>query len=213
MMRRGEAMRGVSIGLAVMISAAMVSGAPAATLGDAKVGFTADRLLIVNGKPYQGKMWNMPGKERHEQDLNGIPAVFVLREDTPIADVVLPKLHTTVEFLMPPELRLFDDPRLTRSPVGHEIVNGIATIRYAVAIAVPEGRGSGNLWLSDDGIPMRLDGTFTRTSGKVATLHWELTHVRLGAQPGTLFESPPGFAKLPPEAILPLLNLNLKGVH
>lgn len=204
-------MRHLLFGLALALLAA--GPAPAATLSDAKTGFNADRLLIVNGKPYMGKMWNMPGRERHEQDLNGIPAAFVLHDDTPIADLVLPKLHTTVEFMLPPELRLFADPRLTRTPSGHETVNGIATTRYAVDIAVPEGHGSGHLWLSADGIPMKLDGSFTRTSGKVATLHWELSHVRLGPQPAALFESPPGFAKLPPEAIVPLLGLKLKGAH
>jgi hypothetical protein len=185
----------------------------AATLSDAKVGFSADRVLVVNGKPYRGKMWNMPGKERHEQDLNGIPAVFVLRSDTPIGDVVLPKLHTTVEFVMPPELRLFDDPRLVRKPVGHETVNGIATTKYDVEVTVPEGHGNGNLWLSSDNIPMKLDGTFTRASGRVATLHWELTHVHVGTQPGSLFEPPAGFSKLPAEAIAPLLGLRLGGKH
>jgi hypothetical protein len=204
-------MRALLIGLGLAMVAA--SGAPAATLSDAKIGFTADRLLIVNGKPYHGKMWNMPGMERHEQDLNGIPAAFVLRTDTPIADLVLPGLHTTVEFMLPPELRLFADPRLVRRPVGHETINGVATTKYAIEVTVPEGHGSGNLWLSDEGIPMKLDGSFTRSSGKVATLQWELTHLHLGPQPATLFQSPPGFAKLPPEAIVPLLGLNLKGLH
>jgi hypothetical protein len=204
-------MRRVLFGMALGVLAA--GGAAAATLSDAKIGFQADRVLIVNGKPYQGRMWNMPGRERHEQDLNGIPAAFVLRDDTPIADLVLPKLHTTVEFMLPPELRLFADPRLTRKPVGHEVVNGIETTKYDVEITVPEGHGNGELWLSAEGIPMKLEGSFTRTSGKVATLHWELSHVHVGPQPAALFEPPPGFAKLPPEAIVPLLGLKWKGMH
>src|SRR5215475_13503038 len=106
--------------------------ASAATLGEAKTGFSADRVLVLDGKTYQAKLWTMPGMERHEQNLNGIPAVFVLRGDTPIGDLVLPKLHTVVEFTLPPELHLFADPRLTRKPVGHEAVNGIATTKYAI---------------------------------------------------------------------------------
>ena len=205
-------MRALFAGLAIAILG-MAGAAPAATLSDAKVGFSADRLLVINGKQYHGKMWNMPGKERHEQDLNGIPAAFVLRNDTPIGDLVLPKLHTTVEFVMPPELRLFADPRLVRHPVGHDQINGIATTKYDVEVTVPEGHGNGNLWLSNDGIPMKLDGTFTRTSGRVATLQWELTHVRVGPQSAALFEPPPGFSKLPAEAIAPLLGLKLEGKH
>jgi hypothetical protein len=204
-------MRALFGGFAVAILAASVSSA--ATLSDAKVGFSADRLLVINGKSYHGKMWNMPGKERHEQDMNGIPAAFVLRTDTPIGDLVLPKLHTTVEFVLPPELRLFDDPRLNKTPVGHEAVNGVPTTKYDIAVTVPEGHGSGNLWLSDQGIPMKLEGSFTRASGRVATLHWELTQVHLGPQPDSLFQSPQGFSKLPAEALGPLLGLQLKPPH
>jgi len=184
--------------------------AAAMTLGEAKVGFSADRTLIVDGKTYQGKMWTTPGAERHEQNLNGIPAAFVLHADTPIADLVLPQLHTVVEFLLPPELHLFADPRLTRKPVGRETVNGIVTTKYAINETVPEGHGEGFLWLSDSGIPMQLDGIFTRTSGRVAHLHWELNHVKLGPQPAVLFETPHNFSKLPAEAIVPLLGLRLK---
>jgi hypothetical protein len=203
-------MRASLIGLAIALLAASAS---AATLGDAKTGFAADRTLIVDGKTYQGRMWTMPGRERHEQNLNGIPAAFVLRSDTPLAELVLPELHTVVQFLLPPELHLFADPRLTRTPVGQDTINGIATTKYAIDETVPEGHGAGFLWLSADGIPMKLDGTFTRTSGRVGHLHWELTHVRLGPQPAALFEAPHDFTKLPAEAVVPLLGLKLKGVH
>ena len=201
-------MRAIVVGLAFAILA--TAPAAALTLGEAKTGFSADRTLVVDGKSYQGRMWTMPGMERHEQNLNGIPAAFVLRSDTPLAELVLPELHTVVEFMLPAELHLFADPRLTRRPVGHETINGIATTKYAIDETVPQGHGTGFLWLSDDGIPMKLDGSFTRTSGRMAHLHWELSHVKLGPQPGSLFEMPHGFSKLPAEAIVPLLGLKLK---
>jgi hypothetical protein len=196
------------IAIAMLLPAAL---AQAMTLGEAKIGFAADRTLVVDGKTYQGRIWTMPGRERHEQNLNGIPAAFLLRGDTPLAQVVLPQLHTVVEFLLPPELHLFADPKLTRKPIGHETVNGIATTKYAVDETVPEGHGEGALWLSADGIPMKLDGSFTRNNGKTGHLHWELTHVQLGPQPDALFQPSPGFSKLPAEAVVPLLGLKLKG--
>jgi hypothetical protein len=199
--------------LGLVLTILLSTAASALTLGEAKTGFSADRTLIIDGKTYQGRVWTMPGMERHEQNLNGIPAAFVLHTDTPLAQLVLPELHTVVEFLLPPELHLFADPRLTRKPVSEETVNGIATTKYAIDETGPEGHGEGFLWLSADGIPMKLDGTFTRTSGRAAHLHWELSHVKLGPQPTTLFEPPHGFSKLPAEAIVPLLGLKLKTAH
>jgi hypothetical protein len=184
--------------------------APAATLGEARIGFTADRTLVFDGRVYQGKIWTMPGKERHEQAIQAFRPVFLLRADNPIGEVVLPQLHTTVQFAMPPELRLFNHPDLRKNPVGEETVNGIATTKYKIDETVPEGHATGALWLSRDGIPMRLAGSFTAANGKVATVRWELRHVKIGPQPAALFEAPQGFSKLPPEAIAPLLGLRLK---
>lgn len=204
----------VAIAAAILAAAATLPAttvpAPAATLAAARVGFSADRTLVLNGHVYRGRMWTMPGEERHEQMIKGFDPVFILRADSPIADVVLARLHTAVEFVFPPELRLFGDPRLTRHPVGREIVNGIATTEYAIDETVPEGHAAGTLWLSREGIPMRLAGTFTNPSGRVVTVRWELSHVRIGPQPASLFEVPHDYSRLPPEAVAPLLGLRLK---
>src|SRR3984893_6304154 len=186
--------------------------AAAATLGEARIGFSADRTLVFDGRVYQGKIWTMPGKERHEQAIQAFRPVFLLRADNPLGEVVLPQLHTTVQFAMPPELRLLRSPKLTKNPAGQETVNGIATTKYRIDETVPEGHAEGNLWLSRDGIPMKLAGNFTAKNGKVSTIRWELDHVKIGPQPAALFEPPQGYAKLPPEAIAPLLGLRLKPV-
>lgn len=183
--------------------------APAATLGDARIGFSADRTLTVDGRVYQGKIWAMPGLERHEQAIKAFRPVFLLRAGNALGEIVLPQLKTIVEFTLPAELRLLGSAR-NRRELGQEAVNGIATTKYAVDETVPEGHAAGTLWLSRDGIPMRLAGSFTAPKGKVSTISWELSHVKTGPQPAALFEAPPGYSRLPPEAVAPLLGLRLK---
>lgn len=182
----------------------------AATLSDSQTGFTADRTLVIDGRTYSGKIWAMPGKERHEQAIKAFRPIFLLRADSPFGEAVLPELKTIFQFALPPELHVLDAAALKKHPVGQETVNGIATTKYAVDESVPEGHATGTLWLSRDGIPMRLAGSFTQQNGKVSTISWELSHVKIGPQPAALFEAPAGFSKLPPEAIAPLLGLKLK---
>jgi len=184
--------------------------AAAGTLSDARIGFRADRTLVIDGHSYSGKIWTMPGEERHEQTIQAFRPVFLLRADSPLGEVVLPQLKTVVEFVMPPALRLLGSPKLKKHLVGHDIVNGIATTKYAIDETVPEGHATGTLWLSRDDIPMRLVGTFTGRRGHVATVRWELSHVRIGPQPAALFRVPAGYSHLPAEAIAPLLGLKLK---
>src|SRR5712691_9939377 len=184
-------------------------GALAETVGDARVGFSAERVLIIDGQSYVGRMWHMPGEQRHEQDLPALRPVFILRAGSAVGDVVLPQLHTVVEFALPKELSLLGDPGLLRKPIGQETVNGIATTKYAVEEDSPAGHAAGSLWLSGDGIPMRCDGKLEAKNGKVSTIHWELRHVKIGNQAAALFEVPRGYAKLSPEAAAPLLGMRL----
>jgi hypothetical protein len=189
------------------------AAARAGTITDSRIGFSADRTLVLDGQTYSGKIWTMPGKERHEQTIKGFQPVFILRGDSPIGDIVLAQLHTTVEFVFPAELRLLADKRLTRHPIGREIVNAIPTTEYAVDEMTPQGHAEGKLWLSRDGIPMRCDGSFTAPNGHHSTLRWELSHVKIGPQPDSLFQVPAGFNKLPAEAVAPLLGMKLKSAR
>src|SRR5437763_7933800 len=106
------------------------AAACAATLGDARVGFSADRTLVFDGHSYVGKIWTMPGKERHEQAIQAFRPVFLLRAGNALAEVVLPQLKTIVQVAIPAELRILGDPALKKRPVGHESVNGVATTKY-----------------------------------------------------------------------------------
>ena len=197
--------------IAVPLAALALITAPASaeTLGDARVGFSAERVLVIDGQSYVGRMWHMPGEQRHEQDLPALKPVFILRAGSAIGDIILPKLHTVVEFALPKELSILGDPGLLRQPVGQETVNGIATTKYDVDEKMPQGRAVGSLWLSQDGIPMKCDARVATDKGKVSTIRWELRHVKIGTQDPALFDIPRNYAKLPPEAAAPLLGMRL----
>src|SRR5258708_3016331 len=53
--------------------------ATAATLGEARIGFSADRTLVFDGRVYQGKIWTMPGNKRHDQAIQPFRPAFLLR--------------------------------------------------------------------------------------------------------------------------------------
>jgi hypothetical protein len=193
-----------------LATAAMLAGAaPAETLGDPQIGFTAERVLVFDGHEYKGRMWNMPGEQRHEQSLPAAKTVFLLRADSAVGDIVLPALHTAVEFALPREIAVLSKPALLGRPVGQETINGIATTKYAIDKTIPQGRLAGTLWLGRAGIPMRCDGSLTRPNGKVSRVHWELRDVAFGRQDAALFEVPAAYGKIPPEAAAALLGMRL----
>lgn len=203
------ALRVSFVALLLSILPAIDRGASAEIVGDASVGFAAERTLIIDGQRYVGMMWHMPGEQRHEQVLPAMKSVLILRDGSKVVNMILPQLHTVVQFPLPSEFSLLADRGLLRNPVAQETVNGIATMKYAVEKSSPSGRASGSLWLSHEGIPMKCDAKFEAGKGKVRTIYWELRHVKIGGQDPALFEVPPGYAKLPPEAAAHLLGIRL----
>jgi hypothetical protein len=181
--------------------------ARAETLTHARVGFTAERILFLDGHRYVGRMWYMPGEERQEQPLKGFNPIFILFEKSTVADILLPQLHTVAELPLPRGFSLLRDPAHMGRPIAHEEVDGMATTVYGVDRASPVGRARGRLWLSVEGIPLKAEGRFESPGGKITRIRWLLRKVRIGPQAASLFTVPKGFARLTPQALAPLFGL------
>ena len=137
-------MRAATLAMAALwLLSATPAAAPAETLGEPSVGFSAERVLVFDGHRYVGRMWSMPGEQRHEQDLPAVKPIFILHADSTIGDILLPQLHTAVEFVLPPALAVLSKPDLLGKPSGagcgqrdldHEIRGGQG---------IPEGHARG----------------------------------------------------------------------
>jgi hypothetical protein len=181
--------------------------AAAQVLGDASVPFSADRSLTVDGRTFQGRVYHMPGRQRHEQMLEGMQQVVLLRADRGEGWLVLPSLHSYVEFRFPQAITELSDPSLRGTPVGQETVSGVRTTKYRVEHTARDGTSvDGWMWTSREGIVMKLDGTVRPRSGKPTPFSMQLSNVRVGPQDAAMFDLPQGFVKLPSNALQPLLG-------
>jgi len=191
----------------------LVCGAPfkpasAAMLGDASVSYSAERTVTVNGKSYLGMVFHVPGRERHEQQIQGISEVIILDAGAKQGFLVLPELNSYVAFAFPRLMAELDDSDLRRTPVGQETVNGVPTTKYRVDHTAGDGsRAQGFVWLSGQRVLMRLDGIVARAgAGRGTAIRFELAGVKLGPQDPGLFVLPPGLVKLPSAALEGLLS-------
>jgi hypothetical protein len=186
-------------------------GAEAATLvGDTKLPFSADRVVVTNGKTYQGRVFAVPGKQRHEQEINGLRVVVILRADRQVAWLVMPDLHVYTEFAFPKAVGDYGSASTLGPPVGNATLAGLKASEYRVEREGSDGSAlDAWVWMTGDGIVVKLDGTFTSTNAMPVNATLELSNVKTGPQNAALFELPPGANKLPPEALQPLLNMRM----
>jgi hypothetical protein len=198
------------IGLAMALAVA-VPVARAALVGDATVPYTATRTVTIDNKTYVGRVFHVPGKQRHDVDINGIEMGFIIDLDRSVGIVMVPSLTTYVEFPFPALLSELDTRRLGGKAVGEEKIDGQRATKYRVDYTVSDGaRGEGFLWVSKDNILLKLEGRVTRPNHRPTQLRMELSDLAFDPPGPEEFSIPKGLHKLPPEALEALLNLNLK---
>lgn len=191
--------------LVFLLSAAGFAGGE--TLTHARVAFSAERILLLDGHRYVGRMWYRPGEERQEQRIAGFRPIMILFAKSPDAEIVLPSLHTVAELPLPEGFSLLRDPASRGHLIGRAEVDGMAASVYAIDKNSAIGRARGRLWLSAAGIPLKAEGRFVSPGGKVTRIRWLLRKLRIGPQPASLFTVPKGFARLTAQALAPLLGL------
>jgi hypothetical protein len=178
--------------------------AAAELLGDTTVPFAADRALVIDGRTYSGRLFAAPGKQRHEQEIEGVPQVVLLRSDGR-GWLVVPTLNSYVEFGWAPVLAELGNA--LGPAVGQETVGGLKTTKYRVEHTARDGTEvDGWLWRTAEGIVMKLDGTVRPKKGKPAAVRMTLSNVKKSPQNASLFELPQGLVKLPSGALAPLLG-------
>ncbi len=183
-------------------------------IGDTKVPYSADRTVVTGGKTYVGRIYAIPGRQRHEQVMSGLSPVAILRGDQRLAWLLLPDLKIYTDFRFPAAVTEIGDRSQLGTPLGAETVGGQRATKYKIEHHGSDGSAlNGFVWLTADGIPMRLTGTYTSTHGKPIDATLELSNLKLGPQPAALFELPQGMQKLPPEALEPLLGKNVTLPH
>jgi hypothetical protein len=183
--------------------------AAAQPLGDARVAYSADRTLQLDDRTYEGKVYAKPGLQRHEQEIGGMQHVFLLRGSDARAFLVVPSVHSYVEFGIAPALAELSAPTIRGTAVGQDTVSGVRTTKYRVEYTARDNTFvEGWLWLSADQIPMKAEGTYTKgNGGKPIAFRMQLSNVRIAAQQQSLFDIPQGFVKLPTAALQGLLGV------
>jgi hypothetical protein len=199
--------------LATVIAFTGVRPAAARMLGDPSVPFSADRALTVGDRTFMGKVYAVPGSQRHELMIGEIPQVIILHGADAKGWLILPGLNSFVEFGFAKAALELSDGDLLSTKLGQEVIDGHRTTKYRIEHTAQDGTMvDGYLWQTAEGIPMRLDGMYTPANGgKPTPVRMELSHVQLGPQNASLFVVPQNMVKLPTGALGPLLGAKKAG--
>jgi hypothetical protein len=179
-------------------------------VGDAAVPFSADRTVTWKGKSYDGKVYAIPGRQRHEQEFGAFKVVAILQADLETVYLVVPDLHLFTRLPFPKAVTEQGEISRLGPPVGRATIAGRPAEEYRVDRVGSDGSAvAGALYLSRDWIVLKLDGDYTAPLRDPQHGTLELSNIVTGPQDPALFELPPGMNELPPQALESMLTLRL----
>lgn len=170
----------------------LVIAGPAAASGwiSPDAAYSATRTLRAGGMEMAGPLHYDDGKERFEVSMEGSRQIMIRREDRQRFYMVMPEMGMAMEMAIDgaegmPSARDYADQQ--PESLGRETLDGEAVTKYRVEAGEGGERYTMFVWVTDDGIPLRMEGASAEGSFEMV-----LSDLERGPQPAELFELPAG---------------------
>ena len=197
--------------LAGALPALLIMAAPAGaqllwldlSLAPPKVEYSADVTIATDDETIEGKVKRAPEKERSELTVKGESVVRIIRLDRKLVWSLSPEDKLYLESSLDEALGRQpgnegkpQEPQLTFTPDGSETIDGRNATKQTVRGKNEDGSPiEGAVWVSDDGIVLRVDSVVVDEDGGRHRIRMELHHLRVAPQDPKLFEIPAGYKR------------------
>jgi hypothetical protein len=171
----------------------------AANLPEPKVEYSADSITESGDISIRSRIFYTPGKQRMEQDAGGTQTIIINRMDKNMAWVLMPAQRSYLEMSSAEEKQKSNDIHecsVELRKMGQETINGQKTTKNQVSAKCPaDSSYEGTLWITNDGIMMKMEALFTDQNNTQRQMKIEMKNVKIGRQDPKLFEIPSGYSK------------------
>lgn len=165
-----------------------------------KVEYSAQQSMETAETAMSGMVYFTPTKERREMNVSGQNMTMIMRRDKKIAWTLMPSEQMYMEMAFDQaksQTENLDNFKIETTPMGDETVNGIKCEKSKVIMTnLKDGSKMGGFWwVSKDGIVMKMD-MIAKNNNEKMRMKLELSNVKIGKQPASLFEIPAGYSKM-----------------
>ena len=174
------------------------------TLPSPSVAYAARLVIRAGALEISGRVFHRPDRECRELEVPGLRPVTrirIVRRDLGVLWVLNPSARVFTALPATSDDDLAQRPLEELVELGPDAVEGLDARRVRVRFAVQPGgqQLSGEAWLSEQDILLRLNGQTTRRSdGRVTPFRLELRELVVAPQPDERFEIPDGYREVSP---------------
>lgn len=165
---------------------------------DPNVSYDGLRVMTMKEGEFELTERKAPQKMYSEFHMGSMSGGFILREDLDKSYLLMPSMGMYREMsLSEGEYEAAGGMEFSDiEAVGEEIVNGHPSTKYKARFTDKEGKGAGFIWITDTGVPIKMDMIYSSRGEKGMRLASELVELNLRPQDPAAFELPAGLSPM-----------------
>lgn len=159
---------------------------------DMNVSYDGIRVMEFQGGRFEGSERRAPGKMYSEVNVGNMTSGVILREDLKKSYILMPSMgyykEDSLEGGMLQSANGMEFSKIEK--VGREVINGHPSTKYNTRFKDNEGKGAGIIWVTDTGVPIKLDMIYSNGQMKGQRISMQFTELNLREQDPVYFELP-----------------------
>lgn len=161
---------------------------------DLNVSYDGVRVMTMAQGQFEATERKAPQKMFTEFSMGGMSGAFIIREDLDKAYMLMPTMGMYKEVSLSEALEgagggmEFSDIQR----IGEETINGYPCVKYQARFKDNEGKGAGFIWVTDSGVPMKMDMIYSSRGEEGMRITSEFVELNLREQDPAVFELPEG---------------------
>ena len=160
---------------------------------DLDVSYDGIRVMEFRGGTFEAVERRAPGKMYSEVHMGNMTSGVILREDLEKSYILMPSMgYYKEDSLKGGMLQSSNGMQFSKiEKVGKEDINGHPSSKYKTRFKDNEGKGAGFVWVTDTGVPIKMDMIYSNKDLKGERIMMQFTELNLREQDPAVFELPP----------------------
>jgi len=159
---------------------------------DLNVSYDGIRVMEFQGGQFEASERRAPGKMYAEIQMSNMTSGVILREDLQKSYILMPSMgFYKEESLEGGMLQASNGMEFNKiEKVGREDINGHPSTKFKTRFKDNEGKGAGFIWITDTGVPIKMDLIYSNNKFKGERINMEFIELNLREQDPAYFELP-----------------------
>jgi len=159
---------------------------------DQDISYDGTRIMEIKDGRFEIAEHRAPGKMYTMVDMGNMASGVIIREDLQKSYILMPSMgFYREESLEGGLMQSSNDMEFSDiEKVGWEKINGHGSSKFKLRFKDKEGKGAGFLWVTDTGVPIKMDMIYSSKDVKGLRYSMELIELNLREQDPDIFEVP-----------------------